>query len=138
MKEDPEKGYREIPHIADLAIEVWGKDWQDLLEAGLEGLNELLGCDDLSEQEESYPLSISSLDPQSLLIQFLNESLFYFEKGYAIKGVDIHGLSDKEVSGIFHVCKFQRYRYFIKAVTFHGKLVRLEKGCWRCQIVFDI
>jgi SHS2 domain-containing protein len=138
MKEDSEKGYREIPHTADLAIEVWGKDWQDLLEAGLDGLNELLGCDGLSEPEESSPLRISSVDPQSVLIQFLNESLYYFERGYAIKGVDIHGLSDTEVSVTFHVCKFQRYRYFLKAVTYHGKPVQLENGCWKCQIVFDI
>jgi SHS2 domain-containing protein len=138
MKEDSEKGYREISHIADLAIEVWGKDWQALIEAGLQGLKDLVGCDGLSGEEEFIPFSIRTIDPQSVLIQFLNESLYHFGRGYAIKSVDIYNLCDTEILGTFHLCRYQRYRYFIKAVTYHGKPVHLENGYWKCQIVFDI
>jgi riboflavin kinase/FMN adenylyltransferase len=146
--------YHEIEHTADRALHVWGRTLPDLFVGAAKGMYALMA--DLGGLVATawQQVQLESWDPESLLVDWLNELLFLTEtEGSAIVDYRIEFLGDSAESPIpaqsqnpdtvvliaqvgsveAPVTKAQ-----IKAATFHDlALVKDETG-WSAVITFDV
>ena len=131
-------GYEEIEHTADWAIRVWAPDLDRLLEMAAKGMNELseLVCE--RKRHIIRAVRLSALDAESLLVDFLNEILYYGEVehiGFEHYEIQLEGLILEATlygSGIISQKKE------IKAVTFHDLAVKKTNTGLEAVIVFDV
>ncbi len=131
-------GFREVSHTADLALEVWAIDLPGLLVEAAHGMNELMGVEIEISREIKKKISIIADDPESLLVMFLSELLYYAElERIGFYDFNITLDSYHLTAGLFGgVLKSQLKE--IKAVTYHDlKIKELSCGLM-VTIVFDI
>ena len=69
-------GFREIEHTADLAIEAWAPDLEDLIRQAAAGLYALMGVEACPEPMVTHSIALSAEDRESLLVAFLTELLY--------------------------------------------------------------
>jgi SHS2 domain-containing protein len=131
-------GYQEIKHTADLALRVWGEDFESLLESSAEGLYALMGVVAKPEPQIVTEFHIENSSLESILVDFLGEVLYLvstrsqkFSQFQFIKMNDefqVHALGT-------NISSFERE---IKAVTFHNlTIINTEPG-FEVTITFDV
>lgn len=131
-------GYCEIEHTADWEIHVWGPDFVSLLETAARGMYALSETQLMNGPRFVRGFEISSEDRETMLIDFLDELLFYGEhEGIAFDRYQLNIYENTlrvRASGapILHQAKE------IKAVTFHNIHIQdVEEGL-EVSIVFDV
>ena len=131
-------GYREVAHTADFELAVWGPDLEALLVQAALGMyahsQVVLAAGPRQDVEFSFP----NTDPESLLVDFLSELLFYAEDeglGFVSFDIDMDG----------DVCRchlmgmpIESQGKEIKAVTYHGMKVERQGDGLGVNIVFDV
>jgi len=134
-------GFREIEHIADLEIEVWGTDLPALFHQAAQGLYHLAQLEFIGEQENVpiRPIFLKSLDWGDLLVTFLNELLYLLEEGnLAFECSDLKISPDHTLEGWLHGIPVFSQSREIKAVTYHNLKIRETEAGFKVNIVFDI
>ncbi len=134
------RGYRELPHTADVALEAWGGDLAELF------VNAALGMFDLAVRpEQEAPIeawrevNLTASDPETLLVDWLNELLLLSEEhseAYAAFEVSFPA-PGQLVARIGAIRAFARRRA-IKAATFHNLTIEQTPDGYRAVIVFDV
>lgn len=131
-------GFREVEHTADWELEVWATDLASLLEQAARGMSYLSGMRLQAEPRVTRTLSLEASDPETLLVKFLTELLYYAEQeGIAFDQFHItldgfHLETELEGARLASIDKE------IKAVTYHRLAVRQVDGLLRVNIVFDV
>lgn len=132
------QGFLEIEHTADWELEVWAEDLPGLLEEAARGMYALAGVkwDETHSREVSFFLSAE--DPESLLVGFLAELLYYLEQeGLAfyrfILQANQYNLNVLAVGA--PVTQLQKE---IKAVTYHNLKIEQNAAGLKTRIVFDV
>jgi SHS2 domain-containing protein len=131
-------GYREVEHTADWELEVWAADLPGLLEQAGRGMCALAGMRLQPQPRVSRRFSLQANDKESLLVSFLSELLYYLELegiGFDQYWITVDGLS---LQAELHGAPVASLDKEIKAVTYHGLLVRQTEGRLRANIVFDV
>lgn len=131
-------GFREVPHTADVALEVWAPDLSGLFSEAALGLNSISGVRLGSGRPVSRRVSLEELDDEALLVAFLTEIVYAQEQDrlgfdeFRLK-IEPHRL-EGEMSGrlIAAIAKP------IKAVTFHNLRITSIASGLRVEIVFDV
>jgi SHS2 domain-containing protein len=131
-------GFREIEHTADLELHVWAPDLSLLLEQAAKGMYALSGTKLLDAPRISREFHLSFLDPESLVVDFLSEILFFSEEDSV--GFDSFRISQEQDMWFFQLdgAPIQSHAKEIKAVTFHGIKVRKTEAGLEVNIVFDV
>jgi SHS2 domain-containing protein len=131
-------GYQEIDHTADLALKVWGKDFETLLRQAASGMYDLMG---VVVNEGAQIQNVFSLDKDSdetILVDFLNELVYLAEdRGYCYSEFDFNA----EGNAWTVRCRGQRIENIkrsIKAVTFHDLEINQTKQGLKTIITFDV
>lgn len=143
------KTYEILEHTADLKIRAFGKDLPELFSNILCGMFEAMkprlksgiqksGRPDLSGKIRR-PIKISSIDQETLLVDFLSEALYqsqinkeaYFE-------ANIDRLTNKKLVGELIGRKVDGFEEEIKAVTYHGLEIKRVDDHWQAVVLFDI
>ncbi|MDY6868478.1 MAG: archease, partial [Chloroflexota bacterium] len=76
-------GYQEIDHTADLALKVWGEDFNTLLQQAALGVYDLMGIVVDEDVQIHYNFSIEKAEDETQLVDFLNELVYLAEdKGF--------------------------------------------------------
>ncbi len=133
----PFSGFSEVPHTADIAIDVYAPDLPGLFRAAAMGLYHILGIRKGTGEPESVHFSIEEIDEESLLISFLNELLYYANKGQVAEDSDIN-ITGRRLEADLNLLAKTEQRIEIKAATFNNlKIARKHDGL-RARIVFDI
>ena len=90
-----------------------------------------------------YLLNASGEDPESLLINWLNEVIYYIEtKRVAFSRIDIHTFSDGQLAA--HAWgepidpARHRMQLVVKAATWHQLRLAQENGQWVAEVYLDI
>jgi len=138
MKIDANAGYREIEHTADWELEVWAPNLEGLLEQSARGMYVLSGAllKDIPRQERNLLIPFS--DPESLLVEFLSELLYFGEsEGLGFDQFDIQ-IEGSTLHGVAIGAPFEVLEKEIKAVTFHNLEVRPTERGLGVRIVFDV
>lgn len=133
------KGFREIDHTADVALEVWGASLEDLFQQALFGMYAICGAipGGVSSEKFSKSMHIEAEDMETLLVNFLSEMLYLLMDDTicemnSLRIQDSH--LDVELRGQF----FDTLQREIKAVTFHQLKIEASDTHYRTCIVFDI
>jgi SHS2 domain-containing protein len=138
MTIDSVAGFRERPHTADWALDVWAGDLLSLLRQAAIGMYALMGVQIQSGPRVTHQFELSIVDPESALVSFLAELLYL--SGRDGLGFDSFDLSTNGavlraiVSGAAMISQAKE----IKAVTYHNLAIRHTDRGLETTIVFDV
>ena len=134
----PETGFEEIEHTADWALHVWAPDMATLLETAAKGMNHLTDLKLARKRMMVRDVVLEGVDRESLLVNFLNELLYYAEvdnTGFDHFEIHLEGLLlTAAISGAEILSRKKE----IKAVTYHNLEVRETERGLEVEIVFDV
>jgi SHS2 domain-containing protein len=137
--ENPESsGFRDVDHTADVALDVWAPDLQDLFIQAAFGMYHLMNIQYAEKPGVLKHFNFSAPDQESLLVRFLSEVLFSAEServAFDPISLEISGKA-MELTVTPRPILFQTRS--VKAVTFHNLSIRLDPGRYSVTIVFDV
>jgi len=135
--------YEELPHTADIAIKVQGKDLGELFSNAAFGMFDIIADLDGLKTDISVDLNLKAASPEELLVSWLDELLYnFYTKSIIFKEFDIidiapSGLKARAIGR--HIgAKKSRLKTEIKAVTYHNLNVIEKNGKFSVEIVFDV
>ena len=138
--------YRTIDHTADMAFEVEGDSFADLLRNATAAVADVLvGWREGERLDATYQVTVSGADREDVLVAWLNEVVVLFEdEGFLARGAQFADVSDEGAHGTLlgRGIDFQAEPpdRVIKAVTYHD--LRIVEGKenerWRATVVLDL
>ncbi len=134
------KFYRELDHIADWAIEVWGQDLATLFEHAAVALFEMQGADLTAEPSVTVVVSCQGMDLETLLVAWLNELLYLSEMNDALFTrfeVAIVGDLEPTLTASVRGVPDRGHMAHVKAITYYHLTVKREADGWRATVTFD-
>lgn len=130
-------------HTADIRLLVEASTMPELMQAALEGMASLIRhatCRASIELPFREKIALNSVDPTTLLIDFLSEVLTRSHAGGLIFcEVEFEYLSETALAGTIAGMPTDAWDEDIKAVTYHeAEIVQNAKGHFATAIIFDI
>ena len=131
-------GFREQPHTADWALDVWAPDLIGLLQQAARGMYALMHARLQAEPRESYRFEIAAPDRETLLVTFLAELLYFTQRDDV--GFDHFDLTyeGERLTAEVEGAPLESIAKEIKAVTYHNLAVRETERGLEATIVFDV
>lgn len=137
--------FREIEHTADLAIEVYGNNEDDLFKYALQGMYSVMGVEFTGDSVAgNKSIVIESREMETLLIDFLNECLYLLDSqqagGYLKQSEITKTKRGLKLSAEFSSLKKTAgpYHHHIKAATYGGIKINHDSSGLNTTIIFDI
>jgi SHS2 domain-containing protein len=138
------RGYRQLEHTADLALELYGDDEAEVLVAGLEAMVAIL-TDGAPNLESNLELSereveLDAVDPVDRMVRWLNEIVYVATvEGFIPAGAVVElGETGLRATLRGESEARSRLRTEIKSVTYHEAELRRVDGGWRARVVVDV
>ena len=136
-------GFQEVEHTADWALDIWAPTLEQLFEQAARGMLLLAGIELAPQAREGRQLDLLAIDLEGLLVNFLNELLYWGESEclafdvfhLSIRGLYLEGL---HLTGRVEGAPITTQTKEIKAVTFHNLVIHHDAGVFRVRIVFDV
>jgi len=121
-----------------LALEVWGRSLADLFRNAALGVARLLGGRPTGERC-SKRFQLEAPDPETLLVDWLSELLFWIEEGELVLiDVQIDAVSETNLIGEATGREGVDPGRHIKAVTFNDLAIQSNPEGFKTTIVFDV
>jgi SHS2 domain-containing protein len=137
------KAFEIIDHTADIGIIAYGADVEELFSNAALALFSLITEPESIEEKSHLNLKVSSEDRDSLLVEWLNELIYFFDaKHILFNRFDIESLTHNELKATCHGEGFDPLKHKIKrgvkAATYH--MLKLDKNSdgYKAQIILDI
>ena len=132
-----------LEHTADIGLRAWGATLQEAFESAATALSAIVVELDDIEPRLAYPIAASGDDDQSLLVNWLDETLYYLDaRRIVLRRFRSEHFGDGRVAGqawgeprdpVKH-----RPKVIVKGVTYHQlKIERRPDGC-QVQVFLDI
>jgi SHS2 domain-containing protein len=131
-------GFREIPHTADVALEVWAPDLVGLFAEAARGFNAVSGTQIASAPRVLRKVELGGIDEESLLVAYLTELVYAQEQdqlGFDEFNLRIEG---QRLSGELAGARLISLTKPIKAITYHNLRINRTSRGYEVQIVFDV
>ena len=137
------KRYEQIPHTADLAARIYGKNIPELFENAAYAMFDLMADLEGLGEDESETIEIEAPDEESLLVAWLNELLYKsFEKQALFRKFHVVSLNEghllAEAKGKKIEGQSGKLRAEIKAATYHNLEIQKDREGYKITIVFDV
>ncbi|HIE44285.1 MAG TPA: archease [Candidatus Omnitrophica bacterium] len=134
--------YRVIDHTADIGIFVEGKDLSDLFStAGYAMFSQMIDLR-LVGNKVQKKVELEGENLEDLLIRWLNELLYFSEKGYFFKNLKVKKIQNNFLSASIYGEKvdFEKIhlRQEIKAATYHQLEIKKSNNKWQATVIFDV
>lgn len=131
-------GYEEVDHIADLALRVWGNDFEALLREAARGMYALMEIVPNLEMQISSTFPVPQGPAETMLVDFLSELLYLTEEnGVIFTEFDISNEDvNLQVRAKGH--PISAIKRGIKAVTYHNLNVEIAENSVEATITFDV
>jgi SHS2 domain-containing protein len=139
------RGFVELEHTADRAVEAWGATLPELFVAAAEAMFSV--SEELSKIErlQEWSLELEAETPEDLLRAWLAELLWVSERDLAIPCAFGVGELDEtrwrlraKAWGGPAPRETPHTGAPVKAVTYHELRVWMKDGVWRAHVVFDV
>jgi len=135
------KHYELIAHTADVRLKLEASTLEELFEAALLGMAELIkpeACPKTCHLKNE--INLSCVDPIALLVDFLSEVLTLTQTDKVIYcKIEFKKLTETELNATIFGITVDSFDEDVKAVTYHEADVKKnEKGNYTTVIVFDI
>jgi SHS2 domain-containing protein len=135
--------YEEVPHTADLAARVFGRDLEGLFANAAFAMFDMMGQSSVVSRpsSEKVNVEVQAPDKESLLISFLNEILYvsYIKKVF-LKEFNFLEFSENSLKAVISGCLKgdARLKHEIKAATYHDVRIQKTADGYETMIVFDV
>jgi protein archease len=135
--------YRQIPHTADLAWRLWGRDLRELFENAGRALSATQTDIRSLRRRETREVSLDSSDREALLVEWLNHLLYlsdidgFLGRYFQIVSLTSQHLEAKVAGEIFDASRHPS-KTAVKAATFHKLEIVPETDGWRATVVLDL
>jgi SHS2 domain-containing protein len=131
-------GFQEVEHTADWALDIWAPTLEQLFEQAARGMLVLTGIELAQQAREVRQLDLLAIDLESLLVNFLDE-LLYWAESECVAFDDFHlSVKGLHLTGWVGGAAISAQVKEIKAVTYHNLIVSHDAGVFRVRIVFDV
>ena len=132
-----------LEHPADIGFRAFGADMAELFAASAMALLSIAGDPDAARRIERYTLSVTSPDREGLLVDWLNEVLYWFDgRRIAFHEFTIDRLSNTilEATALGEPRDPPRHRakLIVKAATYHQLKIEQGPGGWVAEVYLDI
>lgn len=136
------KQFEVVNHTADIGIRAYGKTPQEVFENAAVGMFSLMADLSTVKESESFDISVEGEDRENLLVEWLNELIYFFEtENVLLKKFEITEWSDHHLSAIITGERIDLQRHSletqIKAATYHTLKVS-HNDLWQAQVIFDV
>ena len=137
------KEYETIDISGDVGLKIYGNDLSGIFVNAARGLYSLITETSSVRAERDMKVRAAGDTPESLLVAFLNELIFYFDTdGFIGRAITINRLYENSVVATvsgeeFDIERHER-RLLLKAATYHKVSVRKSGGIWTASVIFDI
>ena len=133
--------YQELSHTAEVGIRVRADSPAALYACAAQAMFALLEAgEDPAETPTPRTVTVESMDPESLLVDWLNELLFLYETtGQVFTQCQVTKWSPTRLEAtVYGRTPTRPPRFDIKAVTYHDLQVGQDEEGWFAQVIFDI
>jgi SHS2 domain-containing protein len=131
--------YREIEHTADRALHVWGRELSDLFVGAARGMYSLMADVEGLVATGWREVRLEALDREMLLVDWLNELLFFTEmEALLFVGFQIEGLDETTLQARAGSIPGEVTKAGIKAATFHNLELKHNEDGWSTDLTFDV
>ncbi len=133
--------YRLIPHTADLGLVAYGKTLSEAYANAAYGMFSIMADLRSVRAVESRTVSLEEQDPESLLFEWLNSLIYFFDVELLLfKKFDITGFSDRRLRAECYGEKYDPSRHHlkigVKSATYYMLEVDAAKN--RVRVILDI
>lgn len=133
----PFSGFAEVPHTADIALDVFAPNLEELFINAAKGLYHILGIRKGTQEVENIHISMAAEDSESLIVSLLNELLFYAANNQAGEFVNLK-LYDNKLEADLHLLEKTDQQKEVKAATFNDLVIVQDAEGFHTRIVFDV
>jgi len=135
------KKFELIEHTADMGVAAYGKDLAEAYANAAYGMFSIIAEVGGFKEKETRRVEVESDDKESLLFEWLNTLLYYFDvEGLVFKRFDIIEFGEKKIradcTGEKYDPKRHQIKRGVKSATFHMLEVDEKKN--RVQVIFDV
>ncbi len=135
----PGCGFEEVDHTADWSYRVWGPDLESLFIQAAIALNSGAELQLADQPRVIRELEIHGIDPESLLVAWLNELLYLREsENLGFDQFEILKLSPQVLNVRMSGAEIQRWVKTIKAVTYHNLAIHKTDRGFEATLVLDV
>ncbi len=138
MHADPDSGFRDVEHTADVALEVWADSAGELVRQSALGMLHIMDVETSDYPKLDYNIEIVADDKESMLIQFLNQIILIMDlKKQVPKDITI------EINGDYLEAKMTleplvQIKKLVKAATYNDLKMIQTGSSFLARIVFDV
>jgi SHS2 domain-containing protein len=131
-------GFEEISHTADWSARVWAKDLSSLFTEAARAMISLSGTVIGTGPRVRRSLEVEGPDPESLLVAFLSELLYYQEQESLAFDVFEVRVASQSLKVVMEGAQIASSEKAIKAVTYHNLVIDKTTEGFETTIVFDV
>ena|SRR5579871_2334178 len=132
-----------LEHTADTGIRAWGSTLAELFQNAALAVESIALDMSGVEPKIAYPIAVLGEDPESLLVNWLNEIVYYLDgKRIAMSRFQVDAISETSVQAQGwgeprdperHPCLM-----VIKAATYHQLRIAQQDSHWVAEVYLDI
>jgi len=129
-----------VPHTADVAIEVWGRDLAELFVHAAQGMFSLaVTIEPGAAVSASREVALSAPDWETLLVDWLNELLALQDEHHeAYVDFEVSLPAPGQLRARLQATQAYRLNVAIKAATFHDLSITRDEQGYHTLVVFDV
>ncbi len=132
-----------LEHTADIGFRASGETAARMFENAALALASIAFDVEQVSPREPYPMAVTAEDYESLLINWLNEALYYMDARRVVpKRFEVERIGPESVVGRCwgEPLDAQRHqaKVIVKGVTYHQLKIERAGGIWRATVFLDI
>ena len=137
------RDFEVLEHPADIGFRAFGGTLPELFAHSALAMLSIAADPAAALPKEEYPLAVESGDRESLLVDWLNEVLYWFDgKRITFRDFRVTQLRDTAIEAVGlgepRDPLRHRARLIVKAVTYHQLKIERRGGLWVAEVYLDI
>jgi SHS2 domain-containing protein len=137
------RAFEVLEHPADIGFRAFGRTLPELFAQSAVAMLSIAGDPADAQPKAEYPLAAESGDRESLLVDWLNEVLYWFDgKRIAFRQFRVTRFTESELEAVGlgepRDPERHRARLIVKAVTYHQLKLEYRGGLWVAEVYLDI
>jgi protein archease len=140
---NPNTGFWEIEHTADIALKVRGRNMNEFFVNAAKGITSLMAGEQsvecFVECSIEKQLELKAIDIETLLVDWLSEFCYWAEsEALLFKEIQINQISHNSLKATLIGSQVTSIAKLVKAVTYHNLNINQTENGYETTITFDV